>query len=262
MPLRKNASNFAGLRLQIEYLDPRQLVPAENRTRKHSKVKIKKLARSIADHGMLLPIRINTGGRVLGGHALLEAALSLNEANVPVVRIEHLTREQERLFAIAENKLTEGSSWDVDALRIEFEQISLAEPTLDLGRSGFEIAERDIIIGNHQTKELADLDDAVPLMAADFAVSRVGDLYRLGRDRGVISLSSLVDGNGCRVIVSDDGIGLPENASWPQSGKLGAVIAQSLRQNAKATLEVHSTRGEGVRVEIFFARGTAEPVAL
>jgi two-component sensor histidine kinase len=84
----------------------------------------------------------------------------------------------------------------------------------------------------------------------------------VGRDRGVISLSSLVDENGCRVIVSDDGIGLPENASWPQSGKLGAVIAQSLRQNAKAKLEVHSTPGEGVRVEIFFARGTAEPVAL
>ncbi|TPG16456.1 PAS domain-containing protein [Sphingomonas koreensis] len=83
-----------------------------------------------------------------------------------------------------------------------------------------------------------------------------------GRDRGVISLSSLVDDKGCRVIVADDGVGLPDDASWPQSGKLGAVIAQSLRQNAKAILEVHSAPGEGVRVEIFFARELAEPVAI
>jgi len=84
----------------------------------------------------------------------------------------------------------------------------------------------------------------------------------VGREKGIISLSSLVDEDGCRVIVSDDGRGLPEDGGWPQSGKLGAVIAQSLRQNAKATLEVHSTRGEGMRVEIFFAKQTAEPVAL
>ena len=83
----------------------------------------------------------------------------------------------------------------------------------------------------------------------------------VGRDKGVISLSSLVDDQGCCVVISDDGVGLPEDATWPQSGKLGAVIAQSLRQNAKADLKVHST-GEGMRVEIFFARETAEPVAL
>ncbi|QBM76633.1 PAS domain-containing protein [Sphingomonas sp. AAP5] len=84
----------------------------------------------------------------------------------------------------------------------------------------------------------------------------------VGRDKGVISLSSLVDDEGCRVVVSDDGVGLAEGATWPQSGKLGAVITQSLRQNAKATLAVHSARGAGMRVDIFFARGTAEPVAL
>ena len=80
-----------------------------------------------------------------------------------------------------------------------------------------------------------------------------------GRDGGTITVSSLVDDSGCRVIVADDGIGLPEGTSWPQSGKLGAVIAQSLRQNAKARLDVTSAPNEGVRVVIFFAREAAEP---
>lgn len=83
----------------------------------------------------------------------------------------------------------------------------------------------------------------------------------VGREKGVISLSSLVDDEGCRVVVADDGVGLPDDAAWPRSGKLGAVIVQSLRQNAKATLEVHSVTGEGMRVEIFFAREAAQPVA-
>jgi len=81
----------------------------------------------------------------------------------------------------------------------------------------------------------------------------------LGRDGGTITVSSLVNDTGCRVVISDDGVGLPEGKTWPQSGKLGAVIAQSLRQNAKAKLEVHSAPNEGLRVEIFFALEAAGP---
>lgn len=84
----------------------------------------------------------------------------------------------------------------------------------------------------------------------------------VGRDGGTITVSSLVSDTGCRVLVSDDGVGLPEGETWPQSGKLGAVIVQSLKQNAKAKLEVHSGPNEGLRVEIFFARGAAEPDAV
>ena len=58
----------------------------------------------------------------------------------------------------------------------------------------------------------------------------------VGRDGGTITLHSLVDGNGCRVVVADDGIGLPDGAEWPKRGKLGSLIVQSLRENAKAGL--------------------------
>ncbi len=84
----------------------------------------------------------------------------------------------------------------------------------------------------------------------------------VGRDGGTITLSSLVDSDGCRVVISDDGVGLPQGATWPQSGKLGAVIAQSLKQNAKAQLEVHSAPNEGLRVVIFFSRVAAEPAGV
>lgn len=81
----------------------------------------------------------------------------------------------------------------------------------------------------------------------------------VGRDKGTIVISSLVDDQGCRITFSDDGVGLPVGTSWPHAGKLGAVIAQSLKQNAKANLEVFSAPGKGFRVIIFFARQEAEP---
>jgi two-component sensor histidine kinase len=43
----------------------------------------------------------------------------------------------------------------------------------------------------------------------------------VGRDRGTIMLHSLADDRGCRVVVADDGVGLPPDISWPKSGKLG-----------------------------------------
>jgi two-component sensor histidine kinase len=80
-----------------------------------------------------------------------------------------------------------------------------------------------------------------------------------GRDGGTITLHSLVDGKGCRVLVSDDGIGLPAGTEWPVSGKLAALIVQSLEQNAGAKVDVLSTLGKGVKASIVFTRADAAP---
>jgi PAS domain S-box-containing protein len=81
----------------------------------------------------------------------------------------------------------------------------------------------------------------------------------VGRDGGTVTLRSLVDEAGCRVIVADDGVGLPARNDWPKPGKLAALIVQSLRENARAKVDVESTPGSGVRVSIFFAKANAAP---
>lgn len=81
----------------------------------------------------------------------------------------------------------------------------------------------------------------------------------IGRDGGIITLHSLSDAKGCRVIIADNGIGLPDGVEWPKRGKMGALIVRSLRQNAKADLKVDSTPGKGTKVTISFSRATAEP---
>jgi two-component sensor histidine kinase len=80
-----------------------------------------------------------------------------------------------------------------------------------------------------------------------------------GRDSGEITLNSLSDGAGCRVVIADNGIGLPDGVEWPERGKLSALIVQSLRENAKAKVEIESRPGEGTRTTIVFTRAAAAP---
>jgi two-component sensor histidine kinase len=78
---------------------------------------------------------------------------------------------------------------------------------------------------------------------------------------GEITLHSLVDDTGCHIVIADNGIGLPDGMDWPKRGKLSAMIVQSLKQNANAQVDVVSNPGEGVRVNLFFARDQAAPQA-
>ncbi|HEY2446785.1 MAG TPA: ATP-binding protein [Rhizomicrobium sp.] len=79
----------------------------------------------------------------------------------------------------------------------------------------------------------------------------------VGRDAGTITLHNLADDKLCRVVVADDGIGFPPGLEWPRHGKLGALIVQSLRENAKADLHFESEPGNGTHITIVFPRRAA-----
>lgn len=72
-----------------------------------------------------------------------------------------------------------------------------------------------------------------------------------GRDAGTLTVRCLHETeDNYRIVIADDGIGLPEGITWPRDGKLGALIVQSLRENAKTDLKVESAPGKGTRVTI------------
>ena len=174
----------------IEYVDPKTIKPDGKNARKHSKKQIKALTRSMKKFGFNVSILIDQNGNVIAGHARLEAALVLGMDSVPVIRIEHLTPAEVREFMIADNKIGDMSSFDLDLVCENFEMIHDLDPIVDLTYTGFAAHEIDnIIMSNASTNEVEE-DIPAEINDEGSPVSQLGDLWTLGQHR-VLCASSL-----------------------------------------------------------------------
>ena len=114
------------MELKIEYLPIKALKPYEKNTRKHQKKDIDNIARSIEKFGMNDPIGIWKDNIIVEGHGRLLACKQLGMTEVPCVRLDHLTDEQRREYAIAHNATAELSIWDKDFLAEGLESLDLS----------------------------------------------------------------------------------------------------------------------------------------
>ena len=110
-----------------------------------------------------------------------------------------MREEERRADVIADNKLAEKAGWDKEILAIEFETLFELAPELDLTVTGFEIAEIDLIIGDHETAAKPDELDEVALPDTDAPiVARSGDLWQLGCHRVLCADATQADPmSGC-----------------------------------------------------------------
>jgi len=83
---------------------------------------------------------------VIAGHGRLQAARELGLTEVPTILADHLSAAQRKAYMIADNRLTESSTWDAGLLREQFILLSDAELDFDLSVTGFDLAEIDIAI--------------------------------------------------------------------------------------------------------------------
>src|SRR3984893_5804721 len=75
----------------------------------------------------------------------------------------------------------------------------------------------------------------------------------VGRSNGVIKLICKCEDGRVTMVVSDDGVGLGENQEWPSPRKLGALILQTLKENAKnVVFRAESIRGQGTWFTLVF----------
>jgi two-component sensor histidine kinase len=75
----------------------------------------------------------------------------------------------------------------------------------------------------------------------------------VGRRTGHLKLICKLEDGRVTAIVSDDGIGLGENQQWPSPRKLGALILQTLKENAgNVVFRAESIRGQGTWFTLVF----------
>jgi DNA modification methylase len=167
------------LNLEIVYASPSALTPYAKNARKHSKRQIAQLKANILEHGFVTAILCDEKGEIIAGHGRLMAAQELGLEKVPVVYLTHLSEIQKKALRIADNRLSELSSFDEILLKDEILSI-LDEPDFAIETIGFSTGEIDLIVdGPMKPTTKVDPADDIPEPAAE-AVSCLGDLWRLG----------------------------------------------------------------------------------
>lgn len=197
IPPNKNPQHVgaAETRHQIIYLAIDQIKPNPNNPRTHSSAQIRKLARSMGTHGFITPVVVDANHMVVAGHGRLEAARHLGLAAIPTICVSHLSPEQLRAFALADNRLHDESGWDDRILAIELKALANLGLDFDIETTGFELAEIDVRIEGLEIKsQETDVADRLPDEVSSEPISRLGDLWLLGGHRLLCGNALEMDG--------------------------------------------------------------------
>lgn len=118
--------------MKIEKVKLDKLIPYARNSRTHSEEQIAQVAASIREFGFTNPVLIDAEDGIIAGHGRVMAARKLDMADVPCIRLGHLTETQKRAYIIADNKLALNSGWDEEMLGLELTDLREADFDLDL----------------------------------------------------------------------------------------------------------------------------------
>ena len=269
---------------QIELLPLGAISPDPRNPRRHSKTQIRQIARSIQHFGFNVPILLDRNNTLIAGHGRLCAAKHLGITEIPVIRLDYFTEVQAKAFAIADNKLTENSTWDDRLLGQVFQELSVQNLDFDLEVTGFDTAEIDLKIEGLALDDSRDEEtENIPAPDCGRPVTKAGDLWILGEHRVLCgnaldagAYQQLLDGERADVVFTDppynvridghvSGLGAVHHrefamASGEMSGdEFGAFLTVALGLHARSSLDgaIHFVCMDWRHLDILLRAGTA-----
>jgi len=184
--------------MNIEWVKTKDIIPNTENPRIIKDDKFKKLVQSIKDFPEMLEIRpivVNNEMMILGGNMRLKAIQEIGIKEVPIIKAENLTEQQQREFLIKDN--VGFGEWDWDALANDWDPAELNEwgldvPNMDLTELEAEEDDFDVPEGGIET-------DIV-----------LGDLFEIGEHRLLCgdstdsdAVARLMDGEKADMVFTD-----------------------------------------------------------
>jgi len=194
--------------MEFKKLPIDSLVPASYNPRKKlmpGDSEFEKIKNSITEFGFVDPIIVNRDLTVIGGHQRLSVLKTLGYTEVDYVVIE-IDKTKEKALNVALNKVY--GFWDKELLA-EFIQ-DLQSLDYDISLTGFDQAEIDKLFSEVNANEIQEDDFDVDEALKEPAISKLGDVWLLGRHRLVCGDSTdpavfnmLMDGKKANLCVTD-----------------------------------------------------------
>ena len=212
---------------RLEYRRLDELTPYARNARTHSKKQLRQIADSIDRFGFTNPILIDASNTILAGHGRVEAARLLGLAEVPCIRVEHMSAEEKRAYVLADNKLALNAGWDEEILAEELKELLAVDLDFDIGLTGFTVAEIDSLVDGLEPEEPGDPEeDRLPEDDGE-ARCRPGDIWQLGPHRLICGSSldertvvALMAGEKARMVFTDPPYNVPIDGHVGGSGKV------------------------------------------
>lgn len=141
--------------VQLETIAIDRLIPYARNSRTHSDEQVAQVAASIREFGFTNPVLIDGEGGIIAGHGRVMAARKLGMADVPCIRLAHLSDAQKRAYIIADNKLALNAGWDDEILALEL--LDLRGEDFALPLSGFTSEELEQIFSAFDVSPLGEM---------------------------------------------------------------------------------------------------------
>lgn len=200
--------------MEIIFLKTADLVPYENNPR-HNDDAVEEVSASISRFGFKVPIIIDKNNVIVAGHTRLKASQALGLEKVPCIRADDLTDDQIKAFRLADNKVSERSTWDEEKLFIELDEIEM-----DMSEFGFDLDIEPLELDPDDTES-----DDVPEPPQEARTKR-GDIYQLGDHRLMCGdatsntdVDALMDGHNADMVFTDPPYGMDLDTDF--SGEVG-----------------------------------------
>lgn len=176
----------------IEKMKTENLLPADYNPRKDLKPgdeEYEKLKRSIEQFGYVEPVIWNrTTGRVVGGHQRLKVLIDMGIGEVDCVVVE-MDENKEKALNVALNKIS--GEWDKDKLALLISDLQAED--FDVSLTGFDAAEIDDLFKDTIQDKIKDDDFDVDAELQNPTITKLGDVWQLGRHRLVCNDSTLAE---------------------------------------------------------------------
>jgi DNA modification methylase len=183
--------------------------------RKWSGQAIEKVAASIRAYGCRQPVVVDVHDVIVIGHLRRAAARFLGLTEIPVHVARDLTPAQVRGLRLADNRTNQESSWDEVLLASEIADLSNLD--FDLGLTGFDVHELDVLLRDPLDEEKANQAPPLP----EVATSRPGDVWLCGDHRVLCGdatsaqdIARLLGERKPRLMVTDPPYGISLDSEW------------------------------------------------
>ena len=131
--------------MKVIYTDIKKVRPYKRVLKKTNK-QIEKAQKFLEQFGFVVPIVVDQDSVIVIGEYFFFAAQKLNHKNIPIVYTNDLSKAEIKILRISYDRILRESEWDLEALKLEFEEIKILLPDIDLTETGFDIPEIDTIL--------------------------------------------------------------------------------------------------------------------